>query len=77
MQAQGRSGRQNRGAAGPSTRDEGGPPDTHTLAAGQCPYPPVHHSKAARAQQLPSAHSTVWDQTLEPPFLIREGRGAV
>lgn len=65
------------GAAGLGTQNEVGSLDTHTLAAGQCPQPSVHHTKAAGAQQLPSAHSTVWDQTLESSLWLREGLSVV
>lgn len=60
------------GAAGPGTQNEVGSLGTHILAAGQCPQPSVYHTKAARAQQLPSAHCTIWDQTLESPLWLTE-----
>lgn len=60
-------------AAGSGNQNEVGSLGTHTLATRQCPQPSVHHTKAAGAQQLPSAHSTIWDQTLQSPLWLREG----
>lgn len=76
-QGQSREARRTEGEAGPGTQNEVGSLETHSLATGQCPQPSVHHTKAAGAQKLPSAHSPVWDQTLESPIWLREGWKAV
>lgn len=37
----------------------------------------MYNAKAAGTQQLPSAHSALWNQTLESPFWLMEAQKTV
>ena len=59
------------------TLEQVSPLNTHTLATGQCPQPSMDNTEATRAQELPSAHSTLWNQTLESPLWLVETQKTV